>query len=136
MDAFRWTGSSERAAELIADGQLTLNEIAEEIDVDRKTLWNWRQQAEFTARIEEHLEAFRVEVRRLGLAVRERRIKALNTRWRKLQEQADSLPGDMGILKELREIEKQAAQELGQWTEKHEVEQTTKAYIAVSPEEL
>ena len=28
---------------------------------------------------------------------------------------------DTGLLKELRETEKQAAQELGQWAEKHEV---------------
>jgi len=43
---------------------------------------------------------------------------------------------DAVLLRELREHEKQAAQELGQWTEKHEVEATTKAYIAVSPEDL
>lgn len=136
MDASNWTAQTERAAQLIADAELTFGEIAEELDISPRTLWNWRQQPEFVARIEEHLEAFRVEVRRLGLAVRERRIKALNTRWRKLQGAADKAPDDLGILKELREIEKQAAQELGQWTEKHEVEQTAKVYVTVSPEDL
>lgn len=136
MDTFNWTVQTERAAQLIADADLTFGEIAEELDISPRTLWNWRQQPEFAAKIEEHLEAFRVEVRRLGLAVRERRIKALNTRWKRLQEQAEVLTGDLGILKELREIEKQAAQELGQWTEKHEVEQTSKVYVTVSPEDL
>ena len=40
------------------------------------------------------------------------------------------------LLKELREHEKQAAQELGQWVEKKKVEQFTKAYITVGPDEL
>lgn len=43
---------------------------------------------------------------------------------------------DVDLLKELREHEKQAAQELGQWVENHRVEQVTKAYIVVGPDEL
>lgn len=172
MDTFRWTVQTERAAQLLADGKLTLGEIAEELDIDPKTLWNWRKESEFAARVEELLEAFRQEVRRRGIAVRERRLQVLDDTWdrlqRVIQERADdpthaNVPGwktgllvhnvksvgggdnatvvdlyeiDTGLLRELREHKKQAAQELGQWTEKHEVEQTTKAYITVGPDDL
>lgn len=172
MDAFIWTGQSEDAAQLLADGRLTQQEIAGRIGVDRKTLWNWRQHPEFAARVEEHLAAFRDEVRRRGLAMRERRVGALNDRWNRMQrvlearaddKELQEVPGgttglvvkdvkgvgkgenfqlidiyrvDTALLKELREHEKQAAQELGQWVEKQHIEQTAKAYITVGPDDL
>ena len=43
---------------------------------------------------------------------------------------------DAVLLRELREHEKQAAQELGQWVEKQEIDQTAKAYISVTPDDL
>lgn len=44
---------------------------------------------------------------------------------------------DTGLLSELREHEKQAAQELGQWINKSNVEQTTKSYDSENtPEQL
>lgn len=172
MADFSWTPEQIEAAQLIADGNLTITEIAEKFGVSRQTIYNWKQVPEIAARIEQHLEDFRQEVRRRGLASREKRIASLNDRWKRLQkvveERADdpnhqSVPGwktgllvhnvksvgggenatvvdlyevDTGLLKELREHEKQAAQELGQWTEKHEVEQTSKVYVTVSPEDL
>jgi hypothetical protein len=172
MDAFHWTAQTERAAQLLADGKLTLGEIAEDLDISPRTLWNWRKDPEFAARVEELLETFRQEVRRRGLAIREQRIRSLNDRWTRLQqvveERADdpthaNVPGwktgllvhnvksvgggdnatvvdlyevDTGLLRELREHEKQAAQELGQWVEKQETEVTAKAYVNVTPDEL
>lgn len=164
MDSFAWNTVSEEAAQLIAEGRLSLSEIAEKLDVDRKTLWNWRQAPEFTARVDEHLEAFRDEVLRRGIAVRERRVKALNDRWNRMQAlieaRADKMAGvpggstgllahdvkgvgrgddfelidvyrfDAALVKEIREHEKQAAQELGQWTERIETKnETTHAVI-------
>lgn len=173
MADFTWTEDQIEAAQLIADGNLTIVEIAEKFGVTRQTIYNWKQIPEFASRIEEHLEEFRQEIRRRGLASREKRIAALNDRWKRLQRliearaddpQMAEIPGgstgllvktvktrqvgelisettveaelDSVLLKELREHEKQAAQELGQWTEKHEVEQTVKAYVSVSPEDL
>jgi cytochrome P450 len=43
---------------------------------------------------------------------------------------------DAALLRELREHEKQAAQELGQWVETRTVEQVTKAYVILGPEDL
>lgn len=169
---FKWSDQRRTAALLLAEGDRTDAEIAAQAGVCRKTLWNWKQIPEFAAVVEAHLDAFRVEVRRRGLASRERRVQALNERWARLQRivaerAADpamaSVPGgatglllhhvkvvgagerarvvdyyelDADLLKELRELEKQAAQELGQWVEKQEAGPRPKAYVTVGPDDL
>jgi hypothetical protein len=172
-DPFPWPEKSKPAAELLANGRLTLNQIAERLDVDPKTLWNWRQHPEFAAKVEEHLAEFRAKVRREGIAVLENRVASLNDRWGRLlqivearaadPDMKDVVAGETGLLKktvrfkgvgddniektveveldvpllrELREHEKQAAQELGQWVVKSQVESTVKAYVTLSPEDL
>ena len=155
--SFTWDEPRREAAKLLADGKLTDQEIAETVGVVRSTLWRWRQNPEFAAEVDTQLAAFRAEVRRRGIADRERRVRAINDRWNRLQriieERADApemqaVAGgrtgllahnvksvgsgetsqvvdvyevDTGLLRELREHEKQAAQELGQWTEKQEI---------------
>lgn len=170
---FQWANDSTDAAQLLADGNLTDVLIAEKIGVARSTLSRWKTHPEFQARIDEILEAYRVETRRLGLSNRDRRIRAINDRWNRLQrvleDRADDqslkdVPGgstglivhdikgvgkgedfqlvdlysvDTATLRELREMEKQAAQELGQWVEKREVDQTVKSYaVDNSPDDL
>ena len=155
MAEFEWDKRTERAAELIAAGDLKYNEIAAEVGIEPRTLWNWRHNPEFAARVNELLDDFRTEARRRGLAVLERRVAAQNDRWtrmrRLLEARADSMadvPGgstgllvrryksvgsgenarvveeyefDAALFREVREHEKQSAQELGQWTEKREI---------------
>lgn len=154
---FPWTEKTELAAELIAAGNLTLEEIASRVGVNRRTLWEWKKNEAFAGRIEARLEELRAEVRRIGLATIERRVQAQNDRWFKMRQVIEAraedpamqdVPGgttgllvrtvkgigsgddfrvveefavDTGLLRELREIEKQAGQELGQWTEKRDV---------------
>lgn len=156
MKVFRITDQHVMAAQLLADGELTNNAIAERLGITYQTLWNWRQHEDFAALVRENLARFRDDVRRRGIASLDRRVKALNDRWMRMQRvieaRADDpkyaeAPGgstgllvmtmkqigsgddadivrefavDTGLLKELREHEKQAAQELGQWTEKHD----------------
>ena len=49
----------------------------------------------------------------------------------------DEFAVDTGLLKELREIEAQAAKELNQWTERHSIDLATKSYEAANtPESL
>jgi hypothetical protein len=43
---------------------------------------------------------------------------------------------DVALLREIREAEKQAAQETGQWVEKRQVEQTAKLYVTQGPDDL
>lgn len=157
MQVLRISDKHTLAAQLLADGELTNNAIAERVGVTYQTLWNWRQHEDFAALVRENLARFRDDVRRRGIATPDRRVKALNDRWMRMQriiearaddpEYAEAPGGstgllvmtmrqigsgedarlvrefavDVGLLKELREHEKQAAQELGQWTEKHDM---------------
>lgn len=169
---FKWSDERRTAALLLAEGNLTDAQIAAQAGVCRQTIGKWKQIPEFSATIDSHLEEFRQEVRRRGLANRERRIRALNDRWDRLQRIMEERAGDpkmagvpggstglllhnvkgvgagekakvldiytvdTGLLKELRELEKQAAQELGQWVERQELRQLTKAYVTVGPDDL
>lgn len=170
---FDWTPTSERAAQLLAAGELTTVEICEQLKICRTTLWNWRQYADFAARVEQHQEEIRVEVRRRGIGLLERRVASLDDRWSRLHRvitaraedpEMQGVPGgdtgllvrkvkkigsgddaeivneyavDTGLLAELREHEKQAAQELGQWINRSNVEQTVKSYeVGNSPDDL
>lgn len=158
MSDFEWSDKAVRAAELLAEGKLTYNQIVADLDIGRMTFWRWREHPQFMARVEEHLDEFREAVRRRGLAVLERRVDSLNDRWDRLHQimnaraadpERASVPGwtsglmvrnlkgigkgkdfrvvetyevDRGLLSEMREHEKQAAQELGQWVERKHVE--------------
>jgi AcrR family transcriptional regulator len=171
MATFPWTEQTEKAAELLAVGELTVGEIAEAAGVSRQTIYNWRDHPEFKARVDDRLEEIRREIRRVGIADQLRRVHALNDRWNKMKRvieargadptmaecpggdtglmvrtikkvvlEDDTTPADeenrprgpravevaeyavdTGLLKELRDHEKQAAQELGQWLEKQQV---------------
>lgn len=67
--SFAWSPKSEEAAQLIAMGELSYPEIAERVGAARSTLWEWRRIPEFAARIEEHQEEIRAEIRRRGIGV-------------------------------------------------------------------
>jgi len=151
MADFNWTNRTEEAAQLVADGQLTHEEIAAQVGVHRVTVSKWCSVPEFAAKVAELNEEFRKATANLAIARKEKRIAALNRRWLSMQkvvfersetEAMQDVPGgrtglitigyktlgsgesaqimpvyevDTGLLKELREHEKQAAIELGQW---------------------
>lgn len=157
MAEFRWSGRRERAALLVAQDELSDEQIAESVNVTRRALAKWKRAPEFAARVADLVAAMREAVRARGIAERQNRVDALNERWelmRKIvaeraaaQEMAQIAGGktgllvrqlkqvgvgreaqvveefsvDTGLLRELREHEKQAAIELGQWQEKREV---------------
>lgn len=170
-EEFLWSNASTEAAQLLAVGELTNEEIAERVGVHTSTLWRWRKNAAFSARVEEHLEEIRAEIRRRGIGVVERRVDAFDRLWNKLHrviaDRADDMKGvpggstgllvrkfktlgsgenaktveeyavDTGLISEIRELGKQAAQELGQWVNRSNVEQTVKSYeTGNSPDDL
>ena len=151
MPEFEWTEACTSAAQMVAMGELSFEQIAAKVGVHRQTIYNWRQVPEFTARINSLVEEHRQSISRRAISIVERRIERLNRDWLKLQqvieergasaEMAD-VPGgttgliahdvkgvgkgcdfqlidtykvDAPLLRELREAEKQAAIELGQW---------------------
>lgn len=146
-----------RAAELVAEGRLTDEQIASESGVTRDTITRWKRRSDFRAEVERHTQAARERITDEGIASRKQRIEELKARHAKLkrviEERAeapeveaaaggttglivrqqkslgsglnativDEFSIDTGLLKELREIEKQVAQEKGEWTEKREL---------------
>lgn len=170
---FDWTTKAVDAAQMMAEGKLTQDVIAEKVGVNRTTLFRWAKNPEFAARVDSLIDDHRRIVRRRGLAILERRVEAQNDRWLRLQrvieERADDpemldVPGgrtglitkdyktlgggessqimpiysvDTGLLREIREVEKLAAQELGQWVEKQSIELPMKSYdISTDPDAL
>jgi hypothetical protein len=159
----------QRAAALLADGEKTGEEVAHEVGVNRWTLWSWKQHPDFTARVRQITEGAAEELERHAIALKARRMRTYDQRWRALlaiiaARAADpamrSVPGgttgllvrrvkiigsgenareveeyevDTALLKELRELEKQAAIEAGQWTTKAEVRGVV-ASVSVIPD--
>jgi transposase-like protein len=161
------SGHREEAAQLVAAGRLTLDEIAERMNVTRRQLYTWRQQPEFTARIDAINAAFAEETGRYAIAQRARRLASMDDRYRRLhhiiEDRAAALADesgltdplglgmfrsaalaagfdtglvtlewattpkggfkpqfkvDVGLSAEMRALEKQAAQERGEWVDK------------------
>lgn len=82
---FEWDERRERAAILVAQGELGITEIARLCGIDRDTLWTWRKSPIFNARIAQCTEAFRDEMLRVGIAAKTARIASLQDRHLRLQ---------------------------------------------------
>ncbi len=73
------TAWQQRAAELLADDELTDVEIAARVGLkDRTQLWRWKRQPAFAAYVEALREAFRRRMLTEGIADKARRVRALN----------------------------------------------------------
>ena len=77
---FSWTPPRTRAAELVADDDLSDEQIAATVGVSRRTLHTWRQHPEFMARVQERREAQRKAIEAKGIADKQNRIAFLNER--------------------------------------------------------
>lgn len=85
MESFSWTKASEDAAQLVASGRFTFGVICGRVGVSDTTLRAWRSHPDFQSRVNQIVADYKEETRRLGIAVREQRIRAQNARWNKLQ---------------------------------------------------
>jgi len=74
-DAWIWTRAREVAAKLVAEDEITDEEIAAKCNVIRRTLATWKQASEFKARVQEHRERIRASVLDSGYCRLENRIK-------------------------------------------------------------
>jgi putative insertion element HTH domain-containing protein len=159
-----------KASFLLARDELTDAQIAQIAGIGTTTLYRWKKDPDFLARIDQHNSDFRELARRKAITIVERRIDALNDRAKRIKrlinERAEArimqgVPGgttgllshtlksigsgenattvdeytfDVAVLKELREIEKQAAIELGQWERRVTIEGAEPAKRIVIPD--
>lgn len=171
---FEWDGQKEKAAVLLGLGELTIAEIAKDLDVAERTVYRWQTDSEFQARVDENREAIRKEVLRVGITNQVNRLKRLDKRWRQIDQlitergremdgdvagggtgllahdkksigsgdsayEVDVYRADVALLKEERELAKQAAIEIGQWQEKTDVTsggQPFKALIGINVDDI
>lgn len=149
-----WTKKRALAAELIAEDELTDEQISLKLGVHRNSVSRWKRCQEFRDRISELTAAHAKDVFNRGIARREKRVAARQDRWQRgiqvIQERAadpemQNVPGgktgllvrqvksvgfgkdsqiieeyavDTGLMRELSNLEKETAQDLGQWSEK------------------
>ena len=154
------TDQKREAAALLTETNLPIGKVAEQVGVDRNTIWRWRTEPTFAAHLAELTAELDKDAIRYAVARRRDRLAALERRQERLlqiveeraawfAEHEPNVPGgqtgmllktlkvvgsgpsavalpeytpDVALSKELREIEKQAAIEVGQWTEKREVD--------------
>lgn len=150
--SFKWDARKEEASILLARGELTNEEIAEKLDMGIATLFRWKNYQEFKERVEELVTVFREEALKQEIGDLGKRLKRYNKRWQQIDqlikerstaEKNQNVAGgttgllamdvkgevnvwkfDAALLKEERELAKQAAIELGQWEEKSKVDST------------
>ena len=74
---WKWTKPKELAAKLLAEDELTDDQIAERCGVVRRSLAKWKVHPEFKVRVSQNVDAYRKRILSSGLAVRENRVKLL-----------------------------------------------------------
>jgi hypothetical protein len=151
---FLWDGDRLKAAELVARGTMTEEQIGEAVGFSARQFRRWKQHPEFMAKVEEFAREIEKAVLKEGIANRAERVRAMNDRWNRYRsiiseraasdemqeipggksgmlvhdvkmvgsrdgaERADIYSFDTGLAQSILALEKQAAQEVGQWVEK------------------
>lgn len=154
---FTWTKNRVEAAVLVADDDLSNDEIARACGISAKTLTMWKRHPEFAARVGQIVTDLQEHARKRGLARLDKRQTTAFDRHRRMVDLILARAGDIGneaaggetglvvrqyrsigtgpnarqvteyvfdaaLMRELRELEKQIAQDAGQWSEKRQVE--------------
>lgn len=162
--AFKITSKHLHAARLFADGDKSQADVAAAMGLKLSTVRSWFDQPLFKAEIETFVESDRAAIRAEGIANKQNRLDEYNRRWLLMQavikarsewDVVANVPGgntglivrefrgnlievnykvDIGFLREMRELEKQAAIEVGDWTEKKELTGADGGAIPVSIE--
>lgn len=75
---FPWTPASLKAAELLAENELSLNEVAQSVGVMRGSLWAWRQHPQFAEAVAERASEIVTAMYKHYIAKKHKRIAALD----------------------------------------------------------
>jgi hypothetical protein len=171
---FRWNAKRHQAAVLVAEDELSDNEIAKTCGVAKNTLEVWKRHPEFNAQVGDHIGQIQASALKFPIAKKHNRIATLNLLWQKalnviaIRAQRYAVDGDMqdaikaaqkifgnanvpeamtgllvkketptnagmiatewvtdvALMREIRSLQQDAAKELGQWSEKAEINHT------------
>lgn len=77
-----WTSAKHRAAALLAEDELTDDEVAADAGVIRRTLARWKLVPEFAARVRELAEELGEVARRYSIGKKSRRLANMDRRYR------------------------------------------------------
>jgi transposase-like protein len=116
-----WTLQRAQAAQMIADGQMTIRQIAKQVGVGPQTVSAWLKDARFKDRVQFNKAQTEVALVKDGIRSKENRLAIIEKQVNKIQALLETMDFDPKVSRELREYLKHAAIELGQWTEKKEL---------------
>lgn len=103
---------------LIAEDKISDPAIARECNVSPRTIAYWKVHPEFRVEVDRHKVLISEDVLAFSIARRIERVRALDRIHTKLTGLVDGAPEpDPAYLKEVREYQRQAAIEVGQWQE-------------------
>lgn len=83
---FQWTRARVKAALLCAEDDLTEEQIATSVGVNRKTLYDWRMNADFQTRVKQHIAELEAAVLKFAIAKKRNRVARQNADWMRLQQ--------------------------------------------------
>ena len=83
---FTWKAASERAAALVAAGNLSDFDVAQQVGVSRRTLARWKEEPEFGQRVTDLVKIAREEAKKYAISDKDARVGATNKRWLIVQE--------------------------------------------------
>lgn len=114
---------------LLAEDRLTDAAIAKKVGIGATKLYEWKRHPDFAAKVSELTDELMDRARRSGIARLDRRMAAYSQRHAlmmtlmraKAKRKAIDERFDPALMRELRELEKQIAQEVGQFTERREI---------------
>jgi Helix-turn-helix of insertion element transposase len=89
-----------QAAQLVAEGELTDQVIANELGLERRTLWRWRRNTRFMAKVDAITDRLNSALARRAIAHKVRRIDRLNRDWLKLQSIMEARANDSTLANE------------------------------------
>lgn len=144
------TPQQQQGVNMFAEGTFSHVQISLACGVSRMTVQRWREEPVFMRAVAATRKMLLNEVREMGIAVKMRRLKAMNDRWERLQrimderakdsqwaevagwktgllvhdvktvgedkERVNLFKVDTGLLSEMRTLERDAAEEMGQRT--------------------
>lgn len=90
MGKFKWTADKLMAAALLAEGRLTIPQVAERMKVTSRAVDKWKAHPEFAAKIRAIMAEAEQAVTQYAVAQKAQRVARLNQDWLSLQDVQDA----------------------------------------------